>query len=130
MDNLHKESSMRSQADDNMPVDNQEEQQVTSRRSFLLSLGQWSVAAISIAAGGAVTGGLSGCWVNRDGGGTSWSNRDDNRDDRWNNWGHRHPRWHDSGGRPPPWANRGESWGNRGSGWGNRGGEGWGNHRP
>ncbi len=112
------------------PDENQEpeaeEEALSSRRDFLLSLGRWSKAVIA----GALLGGSllesgrdaiagtawvnhGGGWVNHSGGG--WAN-------------HGGGGWVNHGG---GWANHGGGWANRsgGTGWVNRsGGTGWSNH--
>jgi hypothetical protein len=120
-----------------------DEEELVSRRDFLVGLGKWSKIVIGLALlGGTLAlpeneaaaaafswnnGGTGVGWANRRGGG--WSNRYGGGG--WANGGY-NPGWNNKGG--GGWNNRGGggTWGNRvgGGGWANRrGGGGWLNRR-
>ena len=108
-----------------------DEEELVSRRDFLVGLGKWSKIVIGLALLGgtlalpendAAARGFA--WGNRGGGG-SWGNRGGG------GWANRYGGggWGNIGG--GGWGNRGGGgWGNRGGGgWGNRGGGSWANRR-
>jgi hypothetical protein len=101
-----------------------DEEELVSRRDFLVGLGKWSKIVIGLALlGGTVAipenDAAAGAFAwNNGGGGVGWANRGGG------GWANRYG----GGG----WANGGGSWGNRvgGGGWANRrGGGGWLNRR-
>lgn len=95
--------------------DETEEQQIMSRRDYLLSLKKWSKVVIgSVLLGSASSTMLSGCVAWSDSGG-SWS--DYHYDDDWTNY--RGGTWVNGGG---GWLNGGGGWSNGGGGWVNRSG--------
>jgi hypothetical protein len=115
-----------------------DEQELTSRRDFLLSLKKWSQAVI----GGVVLGSLvpsseASAWVNRRGswvnGGGGYRYRGGGYRYRGGGWLNRGGGWLNGGGgwinSGYNWINRGGTWINGGSGWINRGGGGWVNYR-
>lgn len=104
---------------------NVQEEEMTSRRRFLLSLGKWSLAVI----GGALLSGATseadreahaaGAWANRAGGGGAWANRGGGGG-AWVNGGGGGGAWANRVGGGGVWANRGAAWANGGSAWINR----------
>lgn len=109
-----------------------DEEELVSRRDFLVGLGKWSKIVIGLALFGGTlvipendAAARAFAWANRGGGG-GWANRGGG------GWANRYGGggWANRGG--GGWANGGGTWGNRvgGGGWANRrGGGGWLNFR-
>jgi hypothetical protein len=105
-----------------------EEEKMTTRRRFLVSLGKWSLAVIG---GALLSGATSGAdreahagraWANRGGGGGAWANRGGGGG-AWANRIGGGGAWVNGGG--GAWVNRiygGGVWANRGAAWINGGG--------
>ena len=104
-----------------------DEEELVSRRDFLVGLGKWSKIVIGLALlGGTLAlpeneaAAAAFSW-NNGGTGVGWANHGSG------GWSNRYGGWGNSGG--GGWGNQGGyGWGNRGGGgWGNRGGGSWGN---
>ena len=109
------------------------EEELTDRRGFLMSLGKWSKIVIggallgsallnspeeARAAGWANRGGGGGAWANRSGGGGAWANRSGGG--AWANRTGGGGAWANRSGGGGVWANRGAAWANHGGVWVNR----------